>query len=303
MRLPTFFLAVLVLVLSLLAGSARADTTDIGTAAPFAVLGEAGVSNTGSSEIYGSVAGSTGTPTITGFPSPGSVNPPGVLYLAGVSTPYPDAPFTDATAAYNYAAGLIVTTAEGTTGLGSGGAGGSSSTALTPGVYSFGTASTSPVVYLNGTLYLNAGGSADANWTFLIPAALTTGSSSDVVVEDAGAAGTPFTGSITWDVYSSATLGSSTTFLGTIISNAGDTLGGSATIGCGRVISLGAAVSLDDNTIGTPADCTVTDTGTIASVSVPAPTPEPGTFALFLSGLLAVGLLTFRKSRVSSLSC
>jgi hypothetical protein len=304
MRLRTFHLAALVLVLPLFALNARADSIDIGTAGPFAVLGEAGVTNTGSSTIYGSVAGSTGTPSVTGFPTPGSVVLPGVLYTTGVANSGPGTPFGDADAAYGYAAGLSVTDAEGTASLGAGGVGGTSVTALTPGVYSF----TSTTVLLNGTLYLNAEGNDNASWIFLIPALLTTGSSSDVIIEDAGALGTTFTGAITWDVGAGATLGPNTTFLGTIISDTGTiALDAAATIGCGRAVSLGGQVTLIDNVISTPANCLVTTTG-ISTSSTGAPiagaaiaTPEPGTFALLLCGLLPIGgLLTLRKLRGSS---
>jgi hypothetical protein len=40
----------------------------------------------------------------------------------------------------------------------------------------------------------------------------------------------------------------------------------------------------------------------VAAPLAPASVPEPGTFALLLSGLLAMVFLTFRKSRVSSLT-
>jgi hypothetical protein len=290
MRLRTFFVLVLVLVLPLLAVSAYADTPGINTAGPFAVLGEAGVTNTGPSVINGSVAGSAGTPAVTGFP-PGIVVAPGVLYTAGVPNSGPGTPFGDATTAYNNAQGLsgaspISTDLGGLT--------------LTPGVYSLGAAQ------LTGTLLLDALGSNSAQWTFQIASSLTTASASTVQVINAGAPGA-FTGGITWAVTSSATLGTTTTFLGTIISLAGDAIQTSATIGCGRVISLDASVTLDTNNIST--GCTVTagtggTGGTGGTITPPTPihAPEPGTLALLSSGLLAMVFLTFRKSRVSSLS-
>jgi Ice-binding-like len=284
MTLRAFSLLVLGPVLSLLAVSARADTINIGTAAPFAVLGEAGVTNTGPSIIFGSVAGSTGTPAVTGFP-PGTVVPPGVLFLAGVANSGPGTPFGDATAAFNFAEGLSAIN-EGTVSLGAGGL-----STLAPGVYTF----TSATVLLNGLLQLDAGGSNTAMWTFQIPFALTTASASSVQVVNAGANG-PFGGSITWAVGSAATLGTTTGFLGTIISQAGDRVLTGATIGCGRVISLDASVTLDTNVIDTPADCMVTG----GKVGPPAAVPEPASFAFLASGLLATVFLTFRKSRVSS---
>src|ERR1700676_5220933 len=196
MKLRRFSLLVLsLLILAFLAASARADTIDIGIASPFGVLGEAGVTNVGPSVVHGSVAGSTGTPAITGFP-PGSVVAPGVLLTAGVANSGPGTPFGDALAAYNYAAGLSGIS-EGTASLGSGGIGGTLATALPTGVYSF----SSTTVLLNGTLFLNAGANNNASWIFQIPAALTTASASSVEVIDTGSG--PFTGTITWDVGSS----------------------------------------------------------------------------------------------------
>ena len=295
MKLRRFSLLVLsLLILPFLAVSARADTIDIGIASPFGVLGEAGATNVGPSVIHGSVAGSSRTPAVTGFP-PGSVVAPGVLYTAGVANSGPGTPFGDALAAYNYAAGLSGLS-EGTSSLGAGGVGGTLASALTTGVYSF----TSSTVLLNGTLFLNAGGNNNASWTFQIPTALTTKSASSVEVINAGSG--PFAGNITWDVGSSATLGTTTAFLGTI-----DSLDNAATIGCGRVISLGASVTLIHNVITTPgssggcAETAGSGAGgsgvTITAPSPPAPIsiPEPGTLALLSSGLLGMVFLMHCK--------
>ena len=296
MKFHTF--CALVLVLGLSTVSARADSIDIGTAAPFGVLGEAGVTNVGPSVINGSVAGSTGTPAVTGFP-PGSVVAPGVLSTTGVANSGPGTPFGDALAAYNYAAGLSGLN-EGTSSLGAGGVGGTLPSALTTGVYSF----TSSTVLLNGTLFLNAGGNNNASWIFQIPTALTTASASSVEVIDAGSG--PFTGSITWDVGSSATLGTTTSFLGSIISLAGDSLDNAATIGCGRVVSLDASVTLINNIVTTPGSvggCAETagsgSGGSGGTIGAPPPppvsVPEPGTLLLLSSGLLAILFLWNRK--------
>ena len=268
------------------------------------------MTNTGPSVIYGSVAGSSGTPAVTGLsappsaPAPGTVMPPGVLYQAGVANSGPGTPFGDATAAYTAISG------EASTGAAVVG-GGLSGATLTPGVYDVASATTD----LTGVLTLNAQGSDSASWVFIMSSTLTTASASDVIVENAGGAGNPFAGSITWEAPAGATLGSTTTFLGTILSDAGDTLDTGATIGCGRVISLDASVTLDANVIDIPSDCLVTTTGTSIN-GTGAPTagtatgggggtsvPEPSTFALLLSGLLAMGFLAFRKSRVTLPSC
>jgi hypothetical protein len=194
-------------------------------------------------------------------------------------------PFGDATTAYNDAEAMGATPLSGV--LGSGG----SIPELAPGVYSF-----SSTAQLNGTLMLNAEGTDDASWTFLVGSALTTASASTVEIVNTGSAG-EYTGSITWAVTSAATLGTTTTFLGSIDAQAGVVLDTGATIGCGRAISLDASVTLDDNIIDAfPGDCAVT--GSSLPVTPPAPIPEPGTLALLPSGLVALALLVFRKQRV-----
>src|SRR4051794_28637909 len=155
---------ILLLVL-VLTYNAYATIINLGTAAPFSVLGEAGVTNTGPSVIFGSVAGSFGTPAVTGFP-PGQVIAPGVLFLAGAGNAGPGTPFGDATEAYNTAIGLAGIN-EGTASLGAGGL-----SSLGPGVYQF----TSATVLVNGLFLLDALGSNSAEWVFQIPFALTTAS-------------------------------------------------------------------------------------------------------------------------------
>jgi hypothetical protein len=262
-------------VFSMLTLNAHASLINLATASPFSVLGEAGVTNTGPSMIFGSVAGSTGTPAVSGFP-PGLVIAPGVLFPLGVENAGPGTPFGDATAAYNTAMGLSGGFNEGTASLGAGGL-----LSLAPGVYNF----TSATVLLNGLFQLDAMGSNNAEWVFQIPFALTTSSGSTVEIINAGNAG-PFTGSITWAVGSDAMIGTTSTFLGTVISNsAGDQLLTGATIGCGRAISLTASVTLDTNVIQT--GCQVTSAGI---VNGPSSVPEPGTFAFLSLGLMVVCL-------------
>jgi len=267
-----------VLALSFLVDNAHAGAITLGTASAFGVLGDAGVTNTGPSLIDGSVSGSTGTPAVTGFP-PGTVVPgTGTLYTTG---PGSSTPFTDATIAYDTAIDQVPTESLAGTNLGG--------LTLAPGVYSFSSAA-----QLTGMLSLDAEGSDDASWTFQIPSSLISASASSVEIIDAGSPGA-FEGSITWAIGSSATLGDNTTFLGTIISQAASTLDTGATIACGRVISLGAAVTLDDSVIdAAPEDCAVSG----AIVGPPSSvTPEPRTLELLLFGLLAMTLPRFRRLR------
>jgi len=264
------------LVLPFLALSAYADTLFIGSAAPFLVLGAAGVTNTGSSVITGNVAGSTGTPAITGFP-PGIVNAPGALLPAGA----PASVFADATAAYLFAASQPFTSNLSGQNLGG--------LTLTPGVYFF-----SSTAQLTGLLTLNALGSNTAQWIFQIGSGLTTASASTVQVINAGPAGT-FNGGITWQVVSSAILGTTTTFLGTVIAQAGVVLQTGATIGCGRAISLTASVTLDNNVISNNCQISAGTGGTGGgTITPPPPVPEPSTFLFLATGLIG-GAVRLRK--------
>jgi len=292
MKSRGFTMLFLALSLPLLAPSAYADTAGIGTAAPFGVLGEAGVTNIGPSVIHGSVAGSAGTPSVTGFP-PGMVIAPGVLITTGVANSGPGTPFGDATSAYNTAQGLGGSGDVGVIDLTGTNLGGLT---LFPGVYEF-----SSSAQLTGTLLLDAKGSDTAQWIFQIGSTLTTASASSVKVIDAGDPGA-FTGGITWAVGSGATLGTTTTFLGTIISNSKDAIQTGATIGCGRVISLDASVTLDTNVIFTPlTGCNVTagvgGGGSGNGITPPPPVPEPATLLLLGTGI--AGLLGKARMRLA----
>ncbi len=54
-----------------------------------------------------------------------------------------------------------------------------------------------------------------------------------------------------WQISSSATIGTYSSFYGSILTNQSITVDTGATIGCGRALALNAAVTLDDNTIST----------------------------------------------------
>jgi Ice-binding-like len=238
--------------------------------------------------INGFVGGGPGSPTVTGFGvGLGVTNPPGQINLnAGVTA------FTNATTAFGIA--MLAGASGSALGVGTLGTGGSISTLL-PGNYNFNAATS-----LIGVLTLDAGGSNSATWNIFVPTQLTALAGSSVQIINAGTTSGVFNGSVTWAV-GNAVLGTGSSFLGTIIGGTGNTLANAATIGCGRVISLTASVTLDNNTVTLPGvNCQVN--GTTGGVVVVPPTPgttsvpEPGTFALLSSGL-ALGLLKLRKSR------
>jgi len=237
MRLATLLSAALTSVL--LAGCGAGDqAADIGNtfsaaAAPpqgteqaFAVLGGSTVTNTGSSVITGNLGVSPGT-AITGFP-PGIVT--GVTHAADAVALQAQ---TDTTAAYIDLASQGCTTD--LTGQDLGGK------TLTPGVYCYSSSS-----QLTGALTLNAEGNANAVWVFKAGSTLTTAVNSSVqLINGANAC------NVYWQVGSSATLGTTTAFVGNIFALTSITLNNGASVS-GRVLARNGAVTLDNNIITVP---------------------------------------------------
>jgi Ice-binding-like len=204
---------------------------NIGTAGNYAVLAAATVTNTGPSWITGQIGLSPGT-SVTGFP-PGTSGHQDIADGAAVQA------MLDLTTAYNNAAGAT-TTANLTGDLGS--------RTLVPGTYKY-----SSSAGLTGTLVLDGGGSTTGLWIFQIGSTLTTASSSRVSLINGAQPCDVF-----WQVGSSATIGTSTTFVGNILANTSITMTTGATLNgralAGAITSSGA-VTLDTNRIIQPSGC------------------------------------------------
>jgi hypothetical protein len=280
MKFRTFSVCGSVLVLAVLALNANASTIYLESASNFAVLGGAGITAGGPVDT---ISGNIGdypldVASITGFPSPGSVvngsiygadnNPGGIANQAQL----------DENSAYDALAALTPNANDSGVTLGSGG----SISTLTPGVYYF-----SSSAQVDGTLTLNFNSESNAIFVFQIGSTLTTGSSASIAVENGNS-----TDAIYWVVGSSATLGSSTAFVGNILASASITLGTSSSILCGRALADTGSVTLDgSNSISD--NCSVDNFGTGATDYGSAgfsggTTPEPGTFLLVGIGLAVV---------------
>ncbi|MEO5723988.1 MAG: ice-binding family protein [Ilumatobacteraceae bacterium] len=262
------------------AGAAQAPV-GLGTASSFAVLAGATITNTGPSVITGGVGLSPGS-AITGFP-PGKVN--GTIHAADAAAAQAQA---DVTTAYNDAAGRSPSA---TVSADLGGQ------RLLPGVYTGGT------LGLTGTLTLDAKGDPQAVFIFQSASTLITASSSNVVMVNGGNACRVF-----WQVTSSATLGTNSVFIGTVLALTSITANTGAVI-FGRLLARNGAVTLDSNkmnrpscTTGTSTTKSTTATTKGATANLPRTGPR-GVTATSLYALLAViaggmMLVTARRRRI-----
>lgn len=222
----------------------------LGTADSFAVLGATTVTNTGPTVVDGDLGVSPGT-AVTGFP-PGIVN--GTIHAADAVAAQAQ---TDSLAAYNSLAGQACDVD--LTGQDLGGM------TLTPGVYCF-----SSSAQLTGDLTLDAQGDPDAVFIFQIGSTLTTAPGSSVNVINGGSPCNVF-----WQVGSSATLDTTTAFVGTIIASESVTLNTGATISPGRALALNGAVTMDSNTIDATS-CALAPPPPPDDTPPPPTTPPPG---------------------------
>ena len=223
---------------------AQQPPVNLGTAGSFGVLAGSTVTNTGPTTINGDLGLSPGT-SVTGFP-PGKVN--GTIHVANAVAAQAQ---SDLTTAYNDAAGRLPANSV------SGDLGGST---LAPGVYKSGSS-----LGLTGTVTLDAGGNADAVFIFQVASSLTTASGSRVALVNGARPCNVF-----WQIGSSATLGTSTVFVGNILALTSITLNNGASLS-GRALARNGAVTLDNNTV-TAANCAAASAPTGVPAREPAPT-------------------------------
>jgi hypothetical protein len=208
----------------------------LGTAGTFTVLGGSTVTNIGYTVISADtgVGGNLGLSpgsSVTGFP-PGVVTPPGVQDVGDAAA---GSAQTDA--------GNALTVAQGLT-----------PNQTFPPVYDLVSQTFTAGVYndpsslaLSGTVTLDGGGNPDSVFVFQAGSTLVTSASSIVALTNGAQACNVF-----WVVGSSATLGATSVFNGTILASASATIGDGTQIQ-GRVLAGTGAVTLSDDVIHTPA--------------------------------------------------
>ncbi len=260
-------------------------TSYLGSAANFAVLGAATVTNTGATIVKGDIGVSPGT-AITGL---------GTVALTGsvhAGDPVAAQAHADAVQGAADLAALAFNTNLSGTDLGTLGA-------LTPGIYRFASSA-----QLTGTLTLDFSSAPNSAFVFQIGSTLTTATGANVIVIGGGSGS-----GIYWNVGTAATLGIGTNFAGNILAQTAITLASTSRIVCGRAISLTTAVTLDTNIVSN--DCRnggdfgtgrpdfgsggfIGNPGTVKGV------PEPAVWAMLLLGFGASGAALRHRRAVAA---
>jgi len=222
-RIPVLFTLGLLLALAF-AGNALGAVTPVllGNADSFAVLAGSTITNTGSTTVLGDIGLSPGS-SETGF---GTLTQTGTNHVAdGVAL----GAQTDLTTAYNTAAGETPATASIVADLGG--------LTLPPGIYN-----TSSGIGITGTLTLDGTGNPNGMYVFQAGSTLITASASTVKLINVNPC------NVFWQVGSSATLGTGSTLVGTVLALTSITVTTGVTVD-GRVLARNGAVTLDGDTI------------------------------------------------------
>lgn len=200
----------------------------LGSVETFAVLAGSTVTNTGATTtIEGNVGVSPGT-AINGMPSG---QPTGGSVHAGDATAV--LAQTALTTLYNNLAGRACGTNLSSEDLGG--------MTLAPGVYCFNTSAA-----LTGTLTLNGQGNPDAIFVIQVASTLTT--ASNAVISLIGGAQAA---NVYWQIGSSATLGTGTTFQGNLVALQSITLNAGTSL-TGRALARNGAVTIDSSDLSLP---------------------------------------------------
>jgi hypothetical protein len=227
---------------------AAATAVPLGTTTSFGVLAGSGITNTGPTTINGDI-GTFPTTSISGVSTLtiNGTNHGGDAVAQGAKT--------DLVTAYNAAAG------EGPTSPVAADLGGQT---LTAGVYNSASS-----IGLTGALTLDAQGNPNAVFVFQAGSTLTTASASQIFLTNGAQACNVF-----WQIGSSATLGTGSSFVGTILAEQSITVTTAVTVS-GRALAQNGAVTLDSDSITLPA-CTTSLAVTPTTTTVAGATTSGG---------------------------
>src|SRR6202050_697790 len=207
-------------------------TVGLGTAASFSVLAGSTVTNTGPTTMFGDLGLYPGTSVTRAPPVPGQPHVDDQVAIEAKNA---------LTTAYTNAETRPPNGSAGTEPAGQ---------AFSPGLHN----ASESLLLSSGSVTLNAEGDPNAVFIFKIGSTLITGSNTSVSLINGAQACNVF-----WQVGSSATLGTGTRFVGTVMAAASITANTAATIH-GRLLAQTAAVTLEDNTI-TTSNCASSTSG------------------------------------------
>jgi hypothetical protein len=215
-------------------GTFGSPNTHLGVAGSYALLGGAGVTNTGATVINAGNVGSFPTASITGFP-PGVIVPP-----AGIDNANANAAQTALTAAISYYEGLVFTSLGTAVNMSTntGGGGGA-------GVYHAGNYSSTSSLDIPTSITLDAQGNPNAVFVFWATASTITLESGASILLVNGAKAD----NVIWVAGSSFTSVATSNMVGTILAVASATLGGGTLVG--RALAGSGSVTIAAATVVT----------------------------------------------------
>ena len=223
-----------------LAATAAEGPVPLGSASTFGVLAGSTVTSSGNTAVIGDLGSGPGT-AVDGFP-PATVS--GLIHAGDSAASQAEA---DLSTAYDNAARRTLNAI-----TVSGNIGGQT---LAPGLYK----STSSLAISSGDLTLDAQGDPNAVFVFQMASTLTTTSDRQVILSGGANAANIF-----WQVGSSATLGTTTIFKGTIMADQSITINTGAILE-GRALARTGAVTMAANTVRVPNAITLVSAGTLTN--------------------------------------
>ncbi len=244
-------------------------SVDLKSTSNYAVLAGSGITNTGATTVSGTAGGDMGSSPTGSFTGDTMVTTSGTKYTAVDSKT--TAAKADLVTVYDDAAGRIPATTI------TGDLGGQT---LVAGVYNSASS-----IGLTNTVTLDGQNNPDAVFIFQAGSTLTTASNSTVALINGAQACHVF-----WQVGSSATFGTTTTFVGHVFALTSITANTGA-IFAGQLLARNGAVTLDHNTITNDLCTGVTPTGTPTPTPSTSGGPLPNTDGIDWSTPLIIGLV------------